>query len=233
MPRRNGIKRKYRRRRTIRTKRFAKRVVTAVARAAEKKLAAIGMGTWTAPFMLTNNPYVYFNPIEGVTQGTTRGTRIGNRIYIRRSKLRFCVSFNFGSANPTGLNVGYRIIIGYFKNWNYINNDIFEATGATNSDRFLAPIDIDKFWVKKDKVYSLWNQWGLNPNVPAYRMHKISIKWNKSIMFNDNLATASSQSIFPAILLLSNTYTNIGGGVTQNPNNFALMGGMVTSFTDL
>lgn len=237
MPKKNGLFRKRisRRRRIARGKRFNRKVVRAVARASEKKLVTASLGIFSAPFRLTNAPYLYVNPIENVVQGTTRGTRVGNRIYLRRSKLRFLVAMNWISGDQvTTVNHGYRIIVGYFKNQQYINSDIFETVaGSTNQDRWLAPIDIDKFYVMKDKVYTLDNYFALmGQDYTNRRVHKMSIRWNKPILFNDNLATAASQSVLPAVLFLSNTYQG-AGTIAANPNDFLMYGMMLSSFTDL
>lgn len=230
MKRKHG--RKIRRRRVVKTRRFARKVLSTVARAAEKKMLILTTGTFTTPTAITNNPYLYYNPVEGITQGSGRGNRTGNRIYLRRTKWRFVVSLNIDdAATRTEVNLGFRVIIGYFKNHSYLNTSIFEDISGTTdaNDRYHLPVDIDKFFVLKDKVY-LANNLFYNANnisIPCWRIVKMSIKWNRGIMYNDNIVGAGSQSVLPAMIVVANHFG------TAPQNRIVIHGSFISTFTDL
>lgn len=231
--RRRNARRKFSRRRRIgRARRFTRRVVGAVAKMAEKKHIITHLGTITIPVGLTNAAGSYFNPLETLQQGAGVNQRVGNRAYIRKSKYRFVITYNFtrGANEPTSVNFGYRIIVGWYKNWNYVNANIWEDTGLTAADRWLAPIDSDKFFVKKDKIYTLTNGFN-NLTLPMWRQHTLRIRWNKQCQWNDNLASATSQSWLPAIVIIP--HTSAGGTLADRLNDYLSWGTCITTFTDL
>lgn len=237
MPIKRGRKYGRRRRRAIRrTRGFTRRVAGAVARIAEKKFTMQTFGTFTTPIMLNNVNGSYYNPIENLTQGSGVTNRVGNRIYLRKSKIRLMVSFNFNSTLISNtLNFGYRILIGWYKNNAYVNQPIFDSLGViTAADYWLAPIDTDKFFVKKDKIYSLMNSYNLpQTNVVMFRTHNIRIKWNHACQWNDNLTGAASQSWLPAVILIPNLAQSTGIPLADRNNSFISVGSMISTFTDI
>lgn len=234
MKRRNvRSRRKYgftRRRIATRTRRFTRRVAGAVAKIAEKKNYLRTTGTYAAPIELNNSPPTYYNPIEGLQQGVSRGERIGNRIYLRKTKFSFVIfPWPDVSVARTAQNFGYRIVAGYYKNYSYVNTNIFEDP-ATPNDRWLMPVDSDKFYKIYDKTVISNNWWyNLETSIQPWKLVRKTIRWNKSIMFNDNATTGAALSKQPAIIVCPNFFSTIGA----QQNSFVMVGSMLSTFTDI